>query len=123
MSSAASNRFFAAISAWVNAITSSVKTGAKPIVNEQITLTAGQTKTYNLATLIGATAGDYALASADIQAKVLDSDSGSPTYNYFVNAETIIRVGVKTTGEVIVQNFHTATVTVRVRISYPARND
>ena len=123
MSSASATRFLTAIGTWVSEITSSVKTGAKPLVNEQVALTAGQTKTYNLATLIGASAGDYDLGSATIQVLVLDTDTGSATKDYFVNAETIVRVGIKPTGEVIVQNYHTAAVTARIRISYPARNN
>lgn len=120
--STSKTRFMTAIANWVGGITKAAKNASKPIVNVEVGFAAGQVRNYDIADLVGADAADYDLGSCDIQVLVLDTDSASGTNGYFINAEGIIRVGIKNTGEVSIQNFHTAAITARVRIGHPARN-
>jgi hypothetical protein len=91
------------------------------IVHEQITLAAGANKDYNLATLIGATSGTYDMRSVLISAKILDTDSGSPTYNFYINSEPLITTAVNAAGLVRLNNSHNTSLTVFVTISKPSK--
>jgi hypothetical protein len=99
---------------------SAIKARVKPVISEKITLPSGATKTYNLATL-GVDLAKFDPLSARIVATVLDTDTTSPTNGYFINSEMLITVGLKDDGSVIVQNYHSAPLTVFVRCDAPTK--
>lgn len=86
------------------------------IVNEQVTMNTATGRTYKLNTLLGTAASQYDLTTVDIQAFVLDNESGSATNGYFIEGSPVIAAGFKTDGTCYLYNNHSASLTVRVRI-------
>lgn len=99
-----------------------VKNNVRPaIVHEQITLAAGATKDYSLPTILGATWNLYDVKSVIISAKIKDVDVGSPTTNFFINAEPLIITGINDAGVVRIANAHNASLIVHVTIIKPSK--
>lgn len=114
------SRIATAVSNYLAAVKAAIRQPS--IIHEQITLAAGTNKDYNLATLLGASSGTYDLRSVSITARILDTDSGSPTYNFYINAEPLITTAVNTAGLVRISNSHNASLTVFVTISKPSKS-
>lgn len=112
-------RIATAVSNYLAAVKAAIRQPS--IVHEQITLAAGANKDYNLATLLGANAGTYDMRSVLINARILDTDAGSPTQNFYINSEPLITTGVNAAGLVRINNAHTASLTVFVTISKPSK--
>lgn len=113
------SRLATAVATYLATIKAAIRQPA--IVHEQFTLTAGANKDYNLATLLGASAGTYDLRSSLITARMLDTDSASPTFNFYINAEPLITTGVNAAGLVRISSSHNASLTVYVTISKPSK--
>lgn len=99
-----------------------VKNSVRPaIVHEQITLAAGANKDYNLATLLNGQHALYDVKSVIVSAKIKDVDAGSPTTNFFINAEPLIITGVNDAGLIRIANAHNASLIVHVTIIKPSK--
>lgn len=91
------------------------------LVNEVITIQPGQTKSYNLTTIMGSNASNYDIDGLSVVALVKDTDASSPTHNYFINSEAVLVVGVSANQlTVVVHNARDIAVEARVKISVGA---
>lgn len=97
--------------------TDTFNTKRRFVVDNAGQLTAGQTATFNVATLLETDAGKYDLSKIQVEVFVKDSEVGSVTNGYWVDAVAVAAVGWKETGEVIIVNQHQATQTFYIRIS------
>lgn len=110
-------RLINAVNAYLQSVNSRL---GGSVVHEKFTLASSATKTYNLASLFGS-ASEWELLTCRISVLVHDSESGSPTVNKYVNAESIISIGNNDAGEVTLYNHHTGTVSLAVTIEPPTR--
>lgn len=83
---------------------------------DQVSMAAGATRTYNVATLLAAEASLYDLKTIVLDIRVIDTEVGSDTNGYFVNGDAVIASGFKATGEVTVKNTFDAALTVLIRV-------
>ena len=95
----------------------------KILVQATVTLTAGNSQTWNLSTILAANATKYDFSSTDIEVYVVDTDSQSPTNGYYVRADAVAGIGFKTTGMVIVSNQYSISLTFLVRIRVTKKVD
>lgn len=95
---------------------SMVKNEFRFMVIDQVSMAAGATRTYNVATLLAAEAGLYDLKTIDLDIHVIDTEVGSATNGYLVNGDAVIASGFKVTGEVTVTNTFDSALTVLIRV-------
>lgn len=93
-----------------------VKNEFRFMVLDQVSMAAGATRTYNVATLLAAEASLYDLKTIDLDIRVTDTEVGSTTNGYFVNGDAVIASGFKVTGEVTVTNTFDSALTVLIRV-------
>lgn len=86
------------------------------VVQETFSLVSGGNKNYNIATLLGAEASKYDLATIEPEVFVTDTEAGSPTQGYYVRADSVAAMGFKTTGEVTIRNSYPTALAFLVRI-------
>ena len=86
-------------------------------VNLKTDLAAGQAWNYDLAAVLGAVEAEKCdLTKTEIQVYVLDTDVGSATNGYYVDAGAIAGFGFKEDGKVRVVNQHTDTLSFMIRV-------
>lgn len=83
------------------------------------TITAGGSITYDLTAILGADEALYDKLSARVDVKVNDTDNASPTYDYYVNSEGVVSIGVNPAGDIIIHNFKSVDIDCYVRIDVP----
>lgn len=87
------------------------------LVNFKIDLTSGQPWNYDIVTVLGAVeAAKCDLTKTEVQVFVLDTDAGSPTNGYYVDASAIAGIGFKEDGKVRVVNQHVNTQSFMIRV-------
>lgn len=91
------------------------------VVSEKRDIVAAASVTYNLATLLGTDAVKYDLTKSQVSVSVLDTEGGSVTNGYFVDAVACAAVGWKENGNIIVANQHQATQNFYIRITVPLK--
>ncbi|QBJ02795.1 hypothetical protein MZD04_gp269 [Pseudomonas phage Psa21] len=96
-----------------------VEAVTRPVVYEEITVAENSTKTYNLATLLGAAGVNYDYRSTRITALIQDTVAGSVTLNSWINSEAYVVIGITAAGVVTLHNFHTGPLKLLVRIEHP----
>lgn len=94
------------------------KAGGKPLVYEQVTIGANGTKDYSLVALMPDHA-QFDLLSARVTVKLLDDQAGSDTNSYFIDAESTVSGGIKSTGAIRIRLYRGTPATVLVRIDRP----
>lgn len=86
-------------------------------VNQKIDLTTGQVWNYDIAATLGAIeAAKCDLTKTEVQVFVLDTDVGSATNGYYVDAGAIAGFGFKEDGKVRVVNQHTDTLSFMIHV-------
>lgn len=93
----------------------------KRVVKETVVIASNGTKTYNIATALATNANFYDIQYSTIDVKVKDPDASSPTFDYFIGAEAIALVGVKSTGEVLIKNLYETSLTFQINIAAPRK--
>lgn len=93
------------------------------LLQETFSLAADANKTYNVATLLGAEASAYNLATIEVEVFCKDIEVGSATNGYYVKADSVIAVGFKITGEVLLKNLYTASLDCLVRLRVTKKAD
>ncbi len=88
----------------------------RAVVQTEASIPANSAVNQNIATILGADASQYDLSTIEIHTKVLDTDAGSSTLNFYVDASAVVTSGFKKTGEVTVQNTTAGALTVITRI-------
>lgn len=91
------------------------------IVSTKQDIASGANVTYNVATLLGAKAAKCDLTKINIRVDVLDTEGGSVTNGYFVDAVAVAAIGWKENGSVIIVNQHQATQNFYIRITVPLK--
>lgn len=86
------------------------------VVNGLVNLAAGEYRDFNTAVLLGADASKYDMDRLEVQVLVLDSEVGSQTANFYIDASAVAIVGMKDDGYVRVINTHTDTLIFWVRV-------
>lgn len=87
------------------------------LVNQKLNLTSGQAWNYDIAAVLGAAEADKCdLTKTEVQVYVLDTDVGSPTNGYYVDAGAIAGFGFKEDGKIRVVNQHTDTLSFMIRV-------
>lgn len=92
---------------------------AKPKYRATRIIKAGEYAEINLATILGTNASAYDALSANIDVRVRNLDTTSPTYNMFINATDICTSGVNSAGLVRIVNYFTADLEFRITITVP----
>lgn len=92
---------------------------AKPKYRATRIIKAGEFAEINLATIIGATAAAYDMLSANIDVRVRNLDTTSPTKDMYINATDIATSGVNAAGLVRIVNYYTADLEFRITITVP----
>lgn len=90
------------------------------VVNEDIVIAAGTTKTYDLTSLmdgIDVVQGDVSILANIL---LLDQLPSSPTYNFYINSQAMLTVG-QNRHTVKVYNSHNEAVSVKVFISLQSK--
>lgn len=86
---------------------------------EITSIVSNGSKTYNvqgrLETILGVI-DDYDLETTRVDVQVLDTDPASPTYNFYINSESLVTTGINN-GSVKVINYAPTTQTIRVLIT------
>jgi len=85
-------------------------------VKETLNMTIDQVKQYDLQTLLGVNAAKYDLTNVDVEVRVKDTVTGSPTLGAFVNAQAYVVYGVKDNRYVIVANESGKAIECYVRV-------
>lgn len=86
-------------------------------VSLKLSIAAATSWLYDTAATIGATeAAKYDLTQTEIQVYVLDSEVGSPTNGYYIDAGAIAAFGFKEDGSVKVVNQHDAALSFMIRV-------
>lgn len=93
------------------------------LLQETFTLASNTSKTYNVATLLGADASKYNLATIEAEVYCKDTEAGSVTNGYYVKADAVFAVGFKITGEVLIRNLYTASLECLVRLRVTKKAD
>lgn len=96
------------------------RAGGKPLVFEQVSIAANGTKDYNLNDLFPDNA-NWDMRSCRVQCWLLDDQAGSDTETYFINAESTVVGGVKSTGVARIRLYRGTGATVLVRIDRPVK--
>lgn len=86
------------------------------VVNETLSLVPNTPQNYSIATLLGTEASKYLMSTVQVDVFVLDSETGSPTNGFYVDASALVSVGIKTNGSVVLVNYDTTALSVLVRI-------
>lgn len=73
-------------------------------------LQSGASLTYSMSTILGASESKYDPASVRAEVLILDTDSSSVFYNYYVDGRGAISVGIKNDGSVRFRNEHSGTL-------------
>lgn len=85
-------------------------------MQDEITLAANATQTFDATAIIGASnITTYDLTSVTVELLTLDTVSSSPTYQFYVPATAVSVIGVKKTGQFVVVNPTTTSRTYMVR--------
>lgn len=96
------------------------KRGARKVVEEDyITVPANGVVDYDLVALLGDEVGKYNTKQAAITVLVTDTESGSPTEGYYINAEAVVTFGIKEETKVRIANRFAGAVDLYVRIEVP----
>lgn len=93
------------------------------LLQETFTLTSNTSKSYNVATLLGADATKYNLATIEAEVYCKDTEVGSVTNGYYVRADAVFAIGFKTTGEVLIRNLYTSSLDCLVRLRVTKKAD
>lgn len=95
-----------------------VKNSSKKVVSETVTILAGQTKIYDVATLLGANSAEYDIQATNVRVRAKDPYSTSPTYNMFINSEAVVTTALSDTS-VNVYNNTNLDLTVQIFVEVP----
>ncbi len=86
-------------------------------INSKQNLTSGQIWDYDIVTALGASeAAKCDLTKTEVQVFVLDTDVGSGTNGYYVDAGAVAGFGFKEDGKIRIVNQHTDTLSFMIRI-------
>lgn len=87
------------------------------VLKGSVSLAADATSVIDVAGLLGAEAAKYDLESVRVSTFILDSDSTSKTYGYYVDGSAAIATGFKANGNVILHNAYVSNIAVTWEIS------
>ncbi|QTH80453.1 hypothetical protein PA10_00255 [Pseudomonas phage pPa_SNUABM_DT01] len=85
-------------------------------VNEYVTVAAGGVKQYDLQTLLGAGHASFDKKTAEICVRAKDTNSASPMYQAYANAEALVSAGIKDERYVIIANQSTSALDLFVKV-------
>lgn len=86
-------------------------------VNEYINLPAGATKEYDLLTLLGSFASDFDIKTAQVLVRFKDTNSASPMFDCYTNAEGIVSYGIRGERYVVIANQSAAAAALYVKVT------
>lgn len=86
-------------------------------VNEYVTLAAGATKEYDIQTMLGAFVANYDIKTADVVLRAKDTNSASPMFDVYANAEGIATYGIRDERYVVIANQSAASAQLYVKVT------
>ena len=87
------------------------------LISGTVTIAADGTTTLSIPSILGLESANYDLTMIEVKTFIVDPDSNSKTYNYWVDGSAVIAAGYKDTGVILLHNAFISSMTVRYRIN------